>query len=203
MADVVARPLRIIAAPALQIAIETHQAEAALAALLVATTKDGALVERLEPDRWLLRSVEPRLVPLRMADVVGIGARPTPPASRPLDIPGPALRAAWDAAGRGDQAATERALEPAPGLDATERTAVADLLAHRRLSWRVSVTYNTDDGSARRRGLAAVDGGPAGMWETAPLDPADPAAGVRLTPRGSSELWRRLLALVPPPRRSP
>lgn len=203
MADVVARPLRIIAAPALQIAVETHQAEAALVAVIAATPQDGALVERVERDRWLLRSLAPRLVPLRMADVIGIGRRPTPPVTRPLDIPGRALRGAWDAAGRGDTAATERALELAQGVDTAERSAVAALLAHRRLSWRVSVTYTADDGSTRRGSLAAVDGGQAGMWESAPLDAADPEAGVRLTPRGSNELWRRLLALVPPPRRQP
>lgn len=70
-----------------------------------------------------------------------------------------------------------------------------ELLRRRRLSWRVSVTWNADDGGVRRGTLAVVDGGDAGMWEAERED-----RGVRLTPLPSSEVWRRLLALVPPPR---
>lgn len=93
---------------------------------------------------------------------------------------------------------------PAPAVQRTltqsDRAELAALLRARRLSWRVTVTWNADDGAVRRGTLAIVDCGDAGMWETQPLDPGRPDAGVRLSPLRSSEVWRRLLALVPPPR---
>lgn len=175
MADVLAELVTILARPALEVVVETQAAGERVVTMVYGTPLLAVLVAPAGPDRWVLSPLEPGNLPFALSAIVGFGSRPAPAVRRPLEVTGPTLAA-------------------------DDEKELAALLRGRRLSWRVSVTWNAGDGSVRRGALAIVDGGDAGMWETAPLDPDRPEAGVRLSPLPSSEVWQRLLALAPPPR---
>lgn len=197
VADIVAELLGVMARPALQVVMETHVAAPAVTAVIWGVPARGMMAQR--QDGWVLSALELKQIPFAMAGALGFGSRPPPALEQALEIPGPALRAAWSAAETGERRAVEAALMATRALRADERRAVADVLVSRRSSWRVTVTWNAADGSTRQGALAVVDGGEAGLWETAPLKPEDPEDGVRLTPRRANEVWRALLALVPAP----
>lgn len=199
MADAAAELLDVLAQPALEVVMETFVAEAVVATVIWGTPARMVLATNPEFRRWVLSPLEPGNLPFAMATVLGLGARPPAPASRPLALPGAALRDAWASAAAGDSQAARAALDGVDGLEPAERDALAALVSRRRQSWRVTATWNESGGVVRRGTLAVVDGGPAGMWETAPLDPDRPQAGVLLTPQRATEVWARLRALVPPP----
>ena len=83
-------------------------------------------------------------------------------------------------------------------LDRQEATAVATMVASRRLTWRATSLWR--DAVARSRSLTVVDAVEAGYWVSSVPDDADldvPALGVTLEPASSGEVWRRLSALLP------
>ncbi|MGH3342028.1 MAG: hypothetical protein ACRDPK_03925 [Carbonactinosporaceae bacterium] len=200
-------PLRgfaeLIAAPKLRVVIETFIAESEVTHSVWANEGDAVLGISDAPGVVELSRVEPVLIPWAITYVVGLGPRPKPELGAPVTLPSSALDAAFEAAVGGGRERAAAVLAEQTDLVAPAQHVVADLLVDRRISWRASSIWTDGSGETQTRTVTVVDGGRRGLWlsETDTLRVQDPP--VRLEPTRPSNVWRRIVALVPPVPRWP
>ncbi len=143
--------------------------------------------------------IEPELIPWQVARSVGLGPRPRSRRSDPLEFRAATLDAALAEIAKQDLKAAAAELGTDPGLDDTARDMLMELLLLRRLSWRAVSLWKDDGGEKQAAGVSAIDGGDAGLWLTNHTSADTKQAVIMLTPVESSDIWDRIVGLVPYP----
>jgi hypothetical protein len=156
---------------------------------------ERSVVGHTDADHTVLRCYETALVPMELLRLVELGPRPTGAADQPIAIDATVLDHATTAAQNGGHEPAEQILSRAGHDPSTART-LAKLLTERRLSWRVTAVWRTTEDTLTHDQLLAIDSGEQGIW-LVDIDPEGPV--VRLHPTPPSQVWRRLLSLLPSP----
>lgn len=189
--DWLAELLGVVARPDFRASVELH-AEGQLVVTAAAWARGERCVLGLLVDGGTeLSALEPLHLPWIVAREVALRPYPEPDLSEPLTLGVEEIESAQDALDADDEERAAAALgEPA--------AKTLPLLRDRNCSWRVTVTSTGQDGEATTRSLAAVDGGPHGLFLTEAVDLDDGSPGVRLQPANAEDGVDALLALFEP-----
>ncbi len=182
-----ARVLALAAAPKLTIELETFLALEARRDFVWADERTAVVAESGPGDQLRMRPVELGLLPIELTRLTGLGPRESVGESD-LRVPAEALEVVAGAVMAGVEP-TDAALDP----DDLER--LADLLAHRRSSWRARSVWHEVDGP-RDSAFAVFDGGTRGYWLTHHEGEGDDRMVV-LEPVKPSVVWSRMMDLFP------
>jgi hypothetical protein len=186
----------VLAAPGLHVVVERHGTEAVVIDQLWATPDHAVIAEAADAGHVELSPLQTALIPYELARLVGLALRPEPPSLHPVTVPAAALTAAEEAVGSGDLDGARQALTDVGVADGDADT-VADLLAGRRLSWRITSVWRSSPDDVVASMLVVVDGGAAGLWLSDAADIGDLRTTVTLSPTRPNEVWKRLLGLLP------
>lgn len=159
----------------------------------------GVLAEGMVGEnRWAYAPVAPTLLPWVLGHLVALRRRPAPTLGHAVTVARRLLDAAMADIDADASARAVASLTQDGGLSRHAATAMAAMLASRRLTWRATSLWQ--DGGPQSRSLTVVDAVDAGYWVSSPPDDADfddPELGVTLEPVASGEVWRRLTFLLP------
>lgn len=134
-----------------------------------------------------MRPVDYGLVPLELTRMTGLGPR-AGLGERELRIPAEAFERALEAV-------TAGLVPEDPELDANDAATLADLLAHRRSSWRIRSSWR-DAGGPQGVAFAVLDGAERGYWLTHHAGEGEDRTVV-LEPVKPSVVWSKLMDLLP------
>jgi len=137
-----------------------------------------------------LSALEPLHLPWVIAREVALRNYPQPVPGGPLALGVEQIALAQRALEAGDEEKAASALG--------EHAAALPLLRDRNSSWRVTVTSGSEEGETSTRSVAALDGGPHGLFLTEAVDLDDGSPGVRLHPSDTDSAVEALLALFEP-----
>jgi hypothetical protein len=170
--------VELVARPSLRLAAEVVTA-GAVTTHVWATPAGAAVGEPASDGTVAVSYVEPLLIPLVLARAIGLRRQPPPPGRTPLEVPAAALST----------------------LSAVDGGDFARLLRHRRTSWRVSSVWQDEAGRRVVDAVQGLDAGPAGQWLVRAVMSA-PGAVLAFDPVSASQVWARLLGLLPRRRES-
>jgi hypothetical protein len=194
----VAELVGLVAAPKLRIVVETFSGSHRVVHSVWADEVRATVGTSEVDDALDLSPVSTVMVPMAIAERVGLGYRPTPDRLHSITLPAAVLDAAVIAAAAGGREAAQAALErDAAELSAQECATVAALVADWRLSWRITSVWSEEKGAERTRSVSIVDGGPRGFWQSLTDEPADPGMRVTLKPLSPGAVWGEIVAMVP------
>ncbi len=137
----------------------------------------------------VLLACEPAHLPWIIAREVGLKPYPEPELREPVTLTLEQIASIQRVIDAGEQ---ENVPSPLSGEHAA---AVVALLRDRNAAWRITVTTTNEDGEAATRSVAALDGGPHGLYLTEAVDTSDGAQAVRLHPARAQAGVESLLAL--------
>lgn len=182
-----ARVLAIAAEPKLAVEIETFLALEARRDFVWADEDTAVVAEPQAGGGLRMRPVDYGLVPLELTRITCLGPREGV-GDRELRVPAEAFERVLEAVTAG--------LEPEDaGLDPEDAATLADLLAHRRSSWRARSSWRDGEGP-RESAFAVLDGGERGYWLTH-HEGEDDERIVVAEPVKPSVVWSKIMDLLP------
>ncbi len=191
--------LRVVLQPELRLLLERFASDEPLREFAYVAGGVGVWGEAKAGASSEFTPIEPELIPWQVARSVGLGPRPRSRRLEPLEFRALTLDGALAHIAAGDLDAAAAKLGADPGIDDTGRNVLMELLLLRRLSWRAVSMWTTEDGEKHAEGVAAIDGGDAGLWLSDRTSDATDKAVIRLEPTESSVVWDRIVNLVPYP----
>ncbi len=193
-----ARIVSVLLNPEIRVLVERFAAKQTVRDFAAVAGGSGVWGERLQDGGQEMTPIEPELIPWQVARSVGLGPRADHTVDAPITVSVEAFQQALDRFADGDQAGALELLELS-ALEPTQAAALTQLIYDRRLSWRAfSILYGEGEPSVIS-GVAVIDGGDSGLWFSEHEDGENGAATIRLTPARPSEVWDRILALIPQP----
>lgn len=183
-----ARLLSVVAAPKLRVSVESFVAAAPVVEQAWATEREAVWGVVASDGMIELTPIEPGLIPWAVARAVGLGPRDKPD-SPALRAPAQVLGAAAERLADGEAAEALAELEP----EVRER--LLAVLRERRLSWRATSAWS-DEEEQHVASVAVLDAGVEGLWLTR-HEGEPPDTIVHLEPVAPSEVWERVVSLMP------
>ncbi len=160
---------------------------------------EAAVTAQIDARGWVdLAPTEPSLLAWTLADAIALAAAPGPdgPPRRPIDAA--RLASFEEALADGDHGRAGGVVGDGRGLSADELTVMAALASPHRRTWRITTTWMSPTGPARRS-LSIIATGRGGLWRVDPPGPEPGAAGARqLVPVSPAEVWQHLRSILPP-----
>ena len=193
-----ARLLSVVLQPELRLMLERFAAETPIRDFAAVSGSIGVWGEGRSGGATEFTPIEPELIPWAVARAVGLGPRKLSAVSGPIEFRAATLEDALTCAAQGDIEGAANVLATDDGLPSEKRDALLHVLLQRRLSWRAVSVWTGSNGEKAAAGVAAIDGGDAGLWLSSRSDDSAEAT-VRLQSVESSVVWDRIVALVPFP----